>query len=380
MKITDTIYLDYNATTPVDKRVSESTQPYFDHLFGNASSNYDLAQKAESAIHGAKQHISRLIDSDSEEIFFTSGSTESLNFALKGLALNPSNKKKHIITSPTEHMAVLATCEYLSSIGFEIEYLSLDSNGQIDINDLASRIRHDTLLICLMWINNETGVIYPIEEIAKLANESGVYFVCDATQGVGKIPIRVSQINIDILCFSGHKMYAPKGIGAVYLNKKVIKEKALLPLIHGGGQQNGLRSGTYNVPLIVALGKACEIAHEEMTVDKVHIGKLQAYLEGKISQITGVKINGISENRIYTTSNITIPNFDAEIFMGMNKDIAVSNGSSCNSSLIQPSHVLLALGLSNQEAMSSIRVSLGRGSEISDVDIFIDRISTFINL
>ncbi len=372
------IYLDHNATTATDKRIIEAIQPYFNIHYSNASSSYSFVESSYSAINLSRDCISRLIGSNKEEIYFTSGATESINFALKGLALHPNNKKKHIITCVTEHKAVLETCNYLESIGFEIDYLPVNNDGIIDLELLKSLIRLNTLLVCLMWVNNETGVIHPIEEIGKITKEANVYFVCDGTQGIGKIPIDVMISNIDILCFSGHKMYAPKGIGGLYINQSISNKNKIQPLIHGGGQENGLRSGTQNVPLIAGLGKAFEIAEKEMEINRAHIENLRDILEKGLLKIDRSFINGKNAPRIYNTINICIPNFDTEIFIGMNKDIAVSNGSACNSALIEPSHVLLAMGLSNDNAMSSIRISLGKDNKIEEIESFLERIYNFI--
>nr|WP_288837293.1 cysteine desulfurase family protein [uncultured Flavobacterium sp.] len=378
MKTTIT-YLDYNATTPVDERVVKVVNDYFSLFYGNASSLYSFGNKSKKVIDEARSSIGDLLNVESESIYFTSGATESINLALKGLALHPNNTKKHIITCSTEHKAVLETCNYLESIGFRIDYLPVNKQGAVDLDLLKSLINIDTLLICLMWINNETGVIHPIEEIGKIAEESDVYFVCDGTQGVGKLSIDILRSNIDILCFSGHKFYAPKGIGAIYIDDSIAKHNKIQPLIHGGGQENELRSGTYNVPLIAGLGLACTIAQNEMVNNEIKIKQLQDFLESELLKIEGAYINGNSRNnRIYNTVNICIPGLDTEIFIGMNKDIAVSNGSACSSALIQPSHVLLAMGLSNNDAMNSLRISLGKHNTEEDIDLLIQRIKNFI--
>lgn len=378
--MTDKItYLDYNATTPVDERVVKVVSDYFSHFYGNASSLYSFGNKSKKAIDKVRASIGHLLNVESESIYFTSGATEGINLALKGLALHPSNTKKHIITCSTEHKAVLETCNYLESIGFKIDYLPVNEEGTLDLEILKSSINDDTLFICLMWVNNETGVIHPIEEIGRIAKESNVHFICDGTQGVGKLPIDVYNSGISILCFSGHKLYAPKGIGALYIDSSIIKQNKIQPLIHGGGQESGLRSGTYNVPLIVGLGKACEIAEYEMKNNEIKIKQLRNFLESELLKIEGTFINGHSQNRIYNTVNICIPRLDTEIFIGINKDIAVSNGSACNSALIQPSHVLLAMGLSNNDAMNSLRISLGKHNTKKDIDLLLQRIKNFIN-
>ena len=378
--MTDPItYLDYNATTPVDERVITLVNEYFSNFYGNASSLYSFGNSSKKSIDKAKNGIGNLLNGTSESIYFTSGATESINLALKGLALHPNNTKKHIITCTTEHNAVLETCNYLESIGFKIDYLPVNQQGMIDLEMLKSTINENTLLICLMWVNNETGVILPIEDIGRIAKQSEVYFVCDGTQGVGKLPIDVVSSNIDILCFSGHKLYAPKGIGAMYIDDSITNRNKIQPLIHGGGQEKGLRSGTYNVPLIAGLGLACDIAQNEMAINESKIQQLRDYLELGLSKIEGVYLNGSSQNRIYNTVNICIPGFDTELFIGINRDIAVSNGSACSSALVQPSHVLLAMGLSNNDAMSSLRISLGKHNTKKDIDLLLQRIDNFLN-
>lgn len=374
------IYLDSNSTTKVDHRVSEVVNRYFNNLYANASSLYSFGNSSKKGIDYAKVSIGNLLNVEQGSIHFTSGATESINLALKGLALHSNNTKKHIITCITEHKAVLETCRYLESLGFEVDYLPVNNDGSIDLKLLKSSINNDTLLVCVMWVNNETGVIHPVEEIGKIAKEMNVYFVCDGTQGVGKVSIDVIDSDIDIFCFSGHKMYAPKGIGGLYINHSITKQNKIQPLIHGGGQENGLRSGTQNVPLIAGLGKAFEIAQEEMEENRKHIEQLRNTLEIELLKIKGAYINAKRAKRIYNTINICIPGFDTEVFIGMNKDIAVSNGSACSSALVQPSHVLLAMGLSNNDAMNSLRVSLGKNNTKKDIDLLLQRINNFLNI
>lgn len=372
-------YLDHNATTPIDPRVIVEVTSSFHQLYANASSSYFFGNSSRIAIEKAKTNIAKLLSADSNEIYFNSGATEGINFALKGLALHPQNFKKHIITCATEHKAVLKTCQYLENIGFEIEYLPTNNEGEINLFQLQEAIKNDTLLICLMWVNNETGIIHPIKKIGELAKESGVYFVCDGTQGIGKLPINMTENNIDIFCFSGHKFNAPKGIGGIYINHIITKHNKIQALLHGGGQENGLRSGTYNVPLIAGLEMACNIVQEEMDNNKAYIKQLRDFLENELLEIKGAYINGEKTSRIYNTTNICIPGFDTEIFIGMNKDIAVSNGSACSSALIEPSHVLLAMGVRNDDAMASLRVSIGKDNTIEDIQLLIQRIKNFIN-
>ena len=251
------IYLDNNSTTPLDKRVLDAMLPYFINDFGNPSSTHNFGKNSSKAVDAAKKNIATLINSTSQELTFTSGATESINIALKGLALHPSNEKKHIITLKTEHKAVLDTCKYLETVGFEIDYLPVNNDGLIDLLQLGNTIRKDTLFVCIMWVNNETGVMQPINAISELVHNAGSLFMTDATQAVGKIPTDVLENNIDIMCFSAHKMYGPKGIGALFVNSETVNKKHILPLQHGGGHENGLRSGTLNVPAVVGFGKAC---------------------------------------------------------------------------------------------------------------------------
>ncbi|WP_431244457.1 cysteine desulfurase family protein [Flavobacterium sp. P21] len=372
-------YLDNNATTPVDGRVVDIVNVYFNELFGNASSLYSFGHKSKIAVDNAKASVAELLDVEADSIYFTSGATESVNLALKGLALNPKNSKKHIITCSTEHKAVLETCEYLQSIGYEIDYLPVNKFGAIDLELLKSSIKEDTLLVCLMWVNNETGVIHPINEIGKITKATGVYFVCDGSQGVGKLPISVTSSNIDILCFSGHKLYASKGVGGIYIDSEITRNDKIQPLIHGGGQESNLRSGTYNVPLIAGLGKAFEIAQEEMQKNYDHIEQIRKLLEYELSKIGKTFINGAQGPRIFNTVNVCITGLDSEVFIGINHDIAVSNGSACNSALVQPSHVLLAMGLSNNDAMNSLRISIGKYNTENEIHQLIERIKNFIN-
>lgn len=366
------IYFDNNSTTPLDPRVLDAMLPYFTSEFGNPSSSHNFGINSKKAVEAAKQKIAQLINSDSNELIMTSGATESINIALKGLALHPNNKKKHIITACTEHSAVLDTCKYLETIGFKVDYMPVDKVGLIDLNDLESLIKYDTLLVCIMWVNNETGVIQPIYEISKLVQSTDALFMTDATQAVGKIETDVVQNNIDIMCFSSHKMYGARGIGALYLNSETLGKKNIAPLQHGGGHENGLRSGTLNVPAIVGFGKACEITLNEMEINANYILKLRNLIENQLLEIDGAFINGSTSKRLFNTVNICLSNFDANIFISRNKNIAVSNGSACTSALVEPSHVLTSMGLTQNQAVGSLRISLSKENNISEVQQFID--------
>lgn len=364
------IYLDYNSTTPIDPRVLEAMLPFLKDNFANSSSTHHFGQSINEKVKQAREQIADFINAEPNELIFTSGATEAINIAIKGVAENYSNKGKHIITVSTEHKAVLDTCKDLESRGFEITYLPVQSNGLIDLDELQKAIRTDTILVSVMYVNNETGVIQPIKEIAKLAHEKGALFMSDATQAVGKIEIDVNDLGIDLLCFSGHKMYAPKGIGALYVRNKT----KLAPQMHGGGHEQGLRSGTLNVPGIIALAKACEIANEEMALNKRSISILRDKLETEFLKLPNTSLNGSSENRIYNTTNICFKGEDANVMIGRMKNIAVSNGSACSSAVVEPSHVLKAMGLSDDDAFASLRFSLGKFNTIEDIETIIQKI------
>jgi len=364
------IYFDFNSTTPIDTRVLEAMLPFLKDNFANPSSTHHFGQSINQKVKQAREQIVDFINSESNELIFTSGATESINMAIKGIAESYSNKGKHIITVSTEHKAVLDTCKDTERKGFEVTYLSVSQNGLIDLEELQKAIRPDTILVSVMYVNNETGVIQPIKEIAKLAHEKGALFMTDATQAVGKIEIDVNDLGIDLLCFSGHKMYAPKGIGALYVRNKT----NLSPQIHGGGHEQGLRSGTLNVPGIIALAKACEIASEEMTENQRNISALRDKLETELLKLPKTLLDGDSENRIFNTTNICFKGQDANVLIGRMKNIAVSNGSACSSAVVEPSHVLKALGLSDEDAFASLRFSLGKFNTIENIETVIHKI------
>jgi cysteine desulfurase len=370
MDLGNITYLDYNSTTPIDPRVLEAMLPFFKDNFANSSSTHHFGQSINEKVKEAREQIANFINAESNELIFTSGATEAINIAIKGIAESYSNKGKHIITVSTEHKAVLDTCKDLERRGFEITYLPVQTNGFLDLNELQIAIRPDTILVSVMFVNNETGVILPIKEIAKLAHEKGALFMTDATQAVGKIEIDVNDLDIDLLCFSGHKMYAPKGIGALYVRNKT----KLAPQIHGGGHEQGLRSGTLNVPGIIALARACEICSEEMALNKRSISILRDKLETELLKLPNTSINGSSENRIYTTTNICFKGQDSNVLIGRMKNIAVSNGSACSSAVVEPSHVLKAMGLNDDYAFASLRFSLGKFNTIEDIETVMQKI------
>jgi cysteine desulfurase len=360
------IYFDNNATTPIDKRVLDAMLLFLRDNFANPSSIHHFGITTNEAVKKARTQVADLIGAEENEIIFTSGSTEAINIALKGAAESYSTKGKHIVTVSTEHHAVLDTCKHLESKGYEISYLPVSKDGLIDLAQLKADLRADTVLVCVMYANNETGVIQPIKDIASIAHEAGALFMTDATQAAGKIEIDVDALGIDLLCMSGHKMYAPKGIGALYVRQRINKVK-LPAFIHGGGHERGVRSGTLNVPGIIALAKACEIAKTEMNNDSVRISALRDELENELLKINGAFVNGNRESRVFNTANICFPNLDANVLIGRMKNIAISNGSACTSAVVEPSHVLTAMGLSEEEAFGSIRFSLGRFSTKEEV-------------
>lgn len=370
-------YLDYNSTTPIDPRVLEAMLPFLMDNFANSSSTHHFGQSINQEVEQARNQIADFINADLNELIFTSGATDSINIAIKGVAESYSNTGKHIITVSTEHNAVLDTCKYLERRGFEITYLAVQSNGLIDLVELDNAVRSDTVLVSVMFVNNETGVVQPVKEIASITHKKGALFMSDATQAVGKIKIDVDELGIDLLCFSGHKMYAPKGIGALFVRQRGYRVK-LKPQIHGGGQEQGLRSGTLNVSGIIAMAKACEIAREEMATNQKSIYDLKDKLETELLKIPNTLVNGDSEKRIYNTSNICFKGQDANVLIGRMKNIAVSNGSACTSSVVEPSHVLKAMGLNDEDAFASLRFSLGKFNTIEDIETVITKIKALI--
>lgn len=358
-----TIYLDNNATTRLDERVLHAMLPYFTESYANAGSNHLAGLTVNEAVENAAWQIADLIGANEEEIIFTSGATESINLAIKGLI---NQEKKHIVTVATEHKAVLNTCQFMESIGFEVTYLPVASDGLLDLNLLDESITDKTLVVIVMLSNNETGVIQDIAAIAALAHGKNALLLCDATQAVGKIPIDVNTLGIDLLPISAHKFYGPKGVGALYISAKA--KLKLIPQLHGGDQQRKLRSGTLNVPGIIGLGKAAEIAKTEMETDRKRITELRDQLEKGLLNIEGSFVNGSTQNRIYNTTNICFPGVNSERLILALQHIAVSSGSSCSAVTSEPSHVLKALGLSDENALSSIRFSLGRFTTSTEIE------------
>lgn len=378
------IYLDNNATTQIDEKVLEAIMPFLTNEFANANSTHHFGLSAYDAVKSSRSKVAELIGAETHEIIFTSGSTESINIAIKGVAEAYISKGKHIVTVSTEHSAVLDTCKYLENKGFEVSIVPVMPDGLVDLNELKLILRNDTILVSVMIANNETGVIQPIIEIANLVHSVGALFMTDATQAVGKIPVNVDELGVDLLCLSGHKIYAPKGIGALYMRQRNNRVK-IPALIHGGGHEKGIRSGTLNVPGIVALGVACEMAKIELAINAQIIGDLRDFLESELLTIDGTFVNGSTSSRLFNTSNMLFQGADSDaIIMGLSNPesnyplIAVSNGSACTSSSIEPSHVLTAMGLNEVSAFSSIRFSLGKYNTKSEIEIAVNEVKRVV--
>ncbi|MBO9683503.1 MAG: IscS subfamily cysteine desulfurase [Flavisolibacter sp.] len=370
------IYLDYNSTTPCDARVLEAMLPYFTKSFGNAASKtHSFGWQAEEAVEFAREQIAGLIGAETKEIIFTSGATEATNLALKGVVEAYASKGNHIITSVIEHKAVLDTCKHLEKQGAEVTYLPVNSEGLVSAQQVEEAIRPNTILIAIMYANNEIGSILPIGEIGTIAREHSILFFTDATQAVGKIPVSVNEDNIDIMAFSSHKIYGPKGVGALYVRRKNPRVK-LIAQMDGGGHERGMRSGTLNVPGIAGFGKAAEICRMEMRKDEQHLTSLRDKLEDALLNLGDVYINGSKEHRLPNVANLSFKNVEGQaLMMNINKEIAVSSGSACTSASLEPSYVLRALGLNDELAHSSIRFSLGRFTTEEEIDFTIQQVS-----
>jgi cysteine desulfurase len=370
------IYLDHNSTTPMDPRVLDAMIPYFTENFGNAASrNHSFGWHAEEAVDYAREQIAQLIGADPKEIIFTSGATEGDNLGIKGVYEMYASKGNHIITCTTEHKAVLDTCKHLEKSGAEVTYLEVQPDGLIDLKALEAAMRPTTILVAIMYANNEIGVIQPVKEISAIAKKHGALFFTDAVQAVGKIPVDVNADGIDLMAFTAHKMYGPKGVGALYVRRKNPRVKVTAQL-DGGGHERGMRSGTLNVPGIVGFGKACELARLEMASDTERISKLRDKLENALKLIDESYVNGNPAHRLPHVSNISFKYVEGEgLMMGFNQDIALSSGSACTSASLEPSYVLKALGLGDDLAHSSLRFGLGRYTTEEQIDFTIKAVT-----
>ncbi len=374
------VYMDNHATTPVDPRVVEAMLPYFTEKFGNAASrNHEFGWVAEEAVENARGQIARLINATPKEIVFTSGATESTNLAIKGIAEMYREKGNHIITQVTEHKATLDTCKRLEKYGYEVTYLPVEKDGRINLDELRRAITPKTILISIMYANNEIGVIQPVAEIGKIAKEKGIFFHSDGVQAVGKVPVDVQKDGIDMLSISGHKIYGPKGVGALYVRRKNPRVQ-LSAIIDGGGHERGMRSGTLNVPGIVGLGKACEICQQEMAAESEKLQRLREKLTTSImTRLDETVINGSMTHRLPHNINISFAYVEGEsLLMGIH-DVAVSSGSACTSATLEPSYVLKALGVGEDLAHTSIRFGIGRFNTEEEVNYVADRVVETVN-
>ncbi|HWR51298.1 MAG TPA: IscS subfamily cysteine desulfurase [Bryobacteraceae bacterium] len=369
------IYMDNHATTPLDPRVLEAMMPYLTGKFGNAASrNHPFGWEAEQAVDRARKQIAELIAADPKEVVFTSGATESDNLAIKGVAEMYAERGNHIITVATEHKAVLDTCKKLQKRGCEVTYLGAGKDGLIDLDQLRAAITPKTILISVMWANNEIGVIQPIREIGRIARERGILFHSDATQAVGKVPIDVNADNIDLMSISAHKMYGPKGAGALYVRRKNPRVQ-ITAQMDGGGHERGMRSGTLNVPGIVGFGEACALCRQEMPQESAKLTELRDRLKDRIfEELDEVAVNGSMEHRLAGSLNVSFAYVEGESLMMGIKDVAVSSGSACTSATLEPSYVLKAIGVGDELAHSSIRFGLGRFNTVEEVDYVAARV------
>ncbi len=374
------IYLDHNATTPCDPRVVDAMIPYFTNNFGNAASrNHPFGWQAEEAVDYAREQVAKLIGADPKEIIFTSGATEADNLALKGVFEMYASKGNHIITCNIEHKAVLDTCKHIEKEGGEVTYLKVKDNGLVDLAELEAAIKPNTILIALMYANNEIGTVMPMNEISAIAKKHGVLVFSDAVQAVGKIPVDVNKDGIDLMAFTAHKMYGPKGVGALYVRRKNPRVKVTAQL-DGGGHERGMRSGTLNVPGIVGFGKACEICMNEMEEETARVSKLRDKLQTELLKVEESYLNGDKEHKLPHVTNISFKHVEGEgLLMGFNKNIALSSGSACTSASLEPSYVLKALGLGDDLAHSSLRFGLGRFTTEEQIDYTVEQVTNTVN-
>ena len=373
------IYLDYQATTPVDPRVLKLMLPYFSEKFGNpGSATHSFGREAAAACERAREQVAAVIGAEAREIVFTSGATESNNIAIKGAGYFARDGRRHIVTAATEHKCVLESCKALAAEGFRLTVLPVEASGLLDLARLAAALSDDTLLVSIMAVNNEIGVIQPLAEIGELCRRHGAYFHTDAAQAAGKIPLDVDDMAIDLMSISGHKLYGPKGVGALYVRRR--PRVRLAPLMSGGGQERGLRSGTLPAALCVGLGAASEISAAEMAAEGMRLKRLRERLRcGLAAKVPGLAVNGDLERRIPGNLNLAFPGVDAEVLMARLKDIAVSSGSACTSASIEPSYVLRALGLEDALARASLRIGLGRFTDSAEIDYAVEAIAAAVD-
>lgn len=370
MDNSDIIYLDYAATTPTDPRVVETMLPYFTQKFGNAASRtHFYGQEASDAVKHARQQVANLIHAEkSEDVIFTSGATEAINLAIIGLFEASGRKDFHMITCKTEHKAVLDTCAYIESQGADVTYLDVDQNGIISLEHLESAFKENTKLVSIMYVNNETGIIQPIQDIAKIAHQRTSYFMTDATQALGKITVDVQEMEIDLLACSAHKIYGPNGVGTLYINRSKISKNKLMPHMHGGGHEGGFRSGTLNTPGIIGFGAACELAQKEGVKEQAELTKIQGAIIEGLSSIEDFQLNTDTDLKLPNIISFHFGTLDAEaLIIDLKNDLAVSNGSACTSKDIKPSHVLMAMKNDVNLAYATLRLSIGRFTKIEEV-------------
>jgi cysteine desulfurase len=378
--VSQPVYLDHNATTPCDQRVVDAMLPFFRTHYGNAASrSHSFGWQAEEAVEIARQQVAELIGCHVQELVFTSGATEADNLAIKGVFETYGSKGKHIITVATEHKAVLDTCSHLEKLGAEVTYLGVRGDGRVEISEIEAAIRTDTILIAVMYANNETGILQPIAEIGELAKTRKILFFSDATQAVGKIPVSVSDSKVDVMAFSSHKLYGPKGIGALYVRRRDPRVK-LTAQMDGGGHERGMRSGTLNVPGIVGFGTACAIAREELENDVQQTSRLRNRLEEGLLKLPDTSVNGAVQFRLPNVSNVSFRHVDGQALLGgLNKSIAVSSGSACMSATMEPSYVLKAMGVEDDLAFGSIRFSLGRANTEQEIGFVIEEVRRVVD-
>ncbi len=372
------VYLDYNATTPVDDRVVKAMLPYFREKFGNSGSDHLFGWDASEAVEFSREQVANLVNCKPSEIIFTSGATEAANICIQGYCESNRSKGNHIVTCKTEHKAILDTINSLEQRGFEVTYLDVDKAGNIDLQELKDSITPETILVSIMLANNETGIIHPIREIAEVVHSKGTILMSDITQVVGKIPVDLKDLNIDIAIFSSHKLYGPKGIGALYINKQ--NKLSIEAVLYGGGQEKGFRPGTLNVPGIVGFGKACEIISLELVEEYSRMESQRNLLEDLLDPIDGISFNSKEGKRLPNTSSVSFKNIRGDQLIRKLSAIAVSRGSACTANTQKPSHVLKAMGHSDELALSSLRISLGRGTKVDDIEFAASEIKKVLEI